>query len=246
MLIKSTNVNNARLMDFYQVMNLTAGYLSKENIAAMQITTVANEFNAALSSLDKALKQAQKTGYTESIIAADEARDNIYTGFTSSLRGMTRFPDAEIAQSAQKLMVVTDKYGQGITRLPQREESAALTNMVSELQNAENTPLLQQTGLALWVQKLADANRAFDELYANRTEKEAEFIVHLTRTERANMQAAFEKLVRAIEAYAFINGEAAYKPLADKINTEIGNVKQATKARATLNQNKTKVAETKS
>ncbi|OQA87793.1 MAG: hypothetical protein BWY27_01022 [Bacteroidetes bacterium ADurb.Bin234] len=115
MLIKSTNVNNARLMDFYQVMNLTAGYLSIENIVALQLTTVAAEFNAAFASLDKALKQAQKTGYTESIIAADEARDNFFSGFTGSLRGMTRFPDAEIAQSAQKLMVVTEKYGQRIT-----------------------------------------------------------------------------------------------------------------------------------
>ena len=68
--------------------------------------------------------------------------------------------------------------------------------------------------------------------------KEVEFIAALTRTERANMQAAFEKLAQAIEAYAFIDGEAPYKTLADTINTEIANVQQATKARASMNKGK--------
>lgn len=240
MMIKSTNLYNARLMDFYQVMNLTVGYLDKEDIAALQLSEVTTEFKATFVALDKALKQAQKTGFTESIIVADDNRDDIFTGFNGAIRSMTRFPDKEIAQSASLLLLIVEKYGQGITRLPQREESAILTNIITELQSVENTSLLQKTGLTIWVDKLAQANNEFDELYTHRTEKEAEFITGLTRTERANTQAAFEKLTRAIEAYAFINGEAAYKPLADKINTEVANVKQAAKARATLNGNLTK------
>lgn len=239
-MIKSTNLSNARLMDFYQVMNLTVSYLEKENTDALQLTQVSTEFKTAFAALDKALKQAQKTGYTDSIIAADDNRDTIFTGFTGAIRSMTRFPDKEIAQSAMKLLIVTEKYGQGITRLPQREESAVLTNIVAELRNEENASYLQKTGLTLWVDKLALANTEFDELYAHRTEKEAEFITGLTRTERATTQLAFEKLTRAIEAYSFINDEAAYKPLAEKINTEVANVKQAAKARATMNENATK------
>ena len=87
----------------------------------------------------------------------------------------------------------------------------------------------------MWLDKLEQANNEFDNLYVNRNEKEAEFISGLTRTERANMQAAFEKLVRAIEANAYLRGEDAYKPLAEKINTEVANVQQAAKSRATLN-----------
>ena len=121
--------------------------------------------------------------------------------------------------------------------MPQREETAVLTNIVSELRSPENAVALQKSGLSIWVDKLADANLAFDELYAHRTEKESEFITGLTRTERANTQAAFEKLVRAIEANAYLKGEAQYKPLAEKINTEVAKVKQAAKARTTLNAN---------
>lgn len=238
MLIKSTNLSKARLMDFYQVMTLTSGYLAKEDLAVLKLLQVNTEFETAFLSFDKAIKQAQKTGITDLLIPADDNRDNILIGFTAATRSMLRFPDAEVAQSAARILNISEKYGDGVARLPQREESAVLTNMVNELQNAENAPLLEKTGLTLWVQKLKEANIAFDLLYASRTEKEAEFIAGLTRTERANMQAAFEKLAQAIEAYAFIDGEAPYKTLADTINTEIANVQQATKARASMNKGK--------
>jgi len=233
MLIKSTNLANARLMDFYQVMGLTSGFLQKEDLGALNLNPIASDFNIAFGNFDKALKQAQKTGYTDAIIDADDNRDNIQIGFQSILSGYTRFPDKEIANAATQLLVVINKYGSGVTRLPQREESAVLTNMVGDLRNDVNAPLLQTVGVTIWVDKLDEANRAFDELYANRTAKEAEFITGLTRTERANVQAAFEKLALGIESYAFINGEAGYKPLADKINTEVANMQQAARARAT-------------
>ena len=241
MLIKSTNLANARFMDFYQVMSLVIGFLSKEDLVALNLAQEAGAFKTVFDLLEKALKQAQKTGITDDIIAADDERDNVYTGFTGSLRSMTRFPDAEIAQSAAKLLLVIEKYGNDVVRLPQREETGAIKNMVTEMQSPENVPLLQKTMQTLWVDKLDLANNKFDALYVNRNEKESEFISGLTRTERANTQAAFEKLVRAIEANAYLKGEAAYKTLADKINTEVANVHQAAKSRATMNA-KTKAA----
>ena len=235
MLVKSINLANARLMDFYQVMSLVIGFLSKEDLVALNLALEAGAFKSAFDILEKAVKQAEKTGVTEEIIAADDERDNIYTGFTGTVRNMLRFPDAEIAQSAAKLLLITNKYGSSVTRLPQREETAVLKSMVSELKNAENNVLLQKTGLTMWVDKLDESNNKFEKLYVNRNKKEAELITGVSRTERTNTQSAFEKLVRAIEANAYLKGEAAYKPLADKINTEVANVQQAAKSRSTMN-----------
>lgn len=233
MLIKSTNLTNTRLMDFYQVMSITAGFVQKEDVTGLNLKTYTDDFSAAFVSFDKALKQAQKTGYTELIIEADDERDNILAGMLGSLRAMLRFPDKDVADAAAKLILVTDKYGSGVARLPQREETAVLTNLVEDLRNTENAPLLQKVGLTAWVDKLDLSNKAFDDLYTHRTEKEAEFITGLTRTERSNMQTAFEKLCRAIDSNGFINGDTNYKPLADKINTEVAKVQQSSKARAT-------------
>jgi hypothetical protein len=243
MLIKSTNLERARLMDFYQVMSLTNSFLQKEDTTQLNLTTVTGDFNTAFVRLDSALKQAQKTGYTDAIIAADDQRDSILTGFLGALRSMVRFPDKTVAAAVTQLLVVTGKYGSGVARLPQREETAALTNMVTELRNTTNAPLLQTANLTVWVDHIDTANRAFDDLYSHRTEKEAAFITGLTRTERTNMQAAFEKLVQAIESYAFINGEALYKPLTEKINTEVAKVQTAAKSRTTMAANAKKKAE---
>lgn len=234
MLVKSINLGKARFMDFYQVMSLVISFLSKEDLVALNLAQEAGAFKTVFDILEKALKQAQKTGITDDIIAADDERDSIYIGFTGSLRNMTRFPDAEIAQSAAKLLLITDKYGNDVARLPQSEETGVLKNIVAELRSSENAALLQKAMQTMWVDKLELSNNKFDNLYVNRNEKESEFISGLTRTERANTQSAFEKLVRAIEANAYLKGEAAYKALADKINTEIANVQQAAKSRATM------------
>lgn len=237
MLVKSTNLANARFMDFYQVMSLVIGFLSKEDLAALNLAQEAGDFTTAFAVFEKAIKQAQKTGITDALIEADDVRDNIFTGFTGALRNMTRFPNDMVAQSAIKLLAIIEKYGEGIARLPQREETGVIKNIIAELKLPENIELLQTSGQAMWLREFETSNTKFEELYLNRNEKESEFISGLTRAERANMQAAFEKLVRGIEANAYLKGEAAYKPLAEKINTEVANVQQAAKSRATLNAN---------
>ena len=77
MLIKSINLRNARLMDFYQVMSLVIGFLKSEDLAALNLAQEAGDFKTVFEIFDKALKQAQKSGYTDSIIAADDNRDSI-------------------------------------------------------------------------------------------------------------------------------------------------------------------------
>jgi hypothetical protein len=233
-LIKSTNLSHIRLMDLYQVMSHTSGFLAGENLAELRLDVVASEFGTTFVSFEKALKQAQKTGYTEAIIADDDLRNTIFTGFMGSVKGLVRFPDAALSTAAEQIVTVVGKYVTSIAELPQREKTAAITNMVQDLRSADHLTLLQTTGVTAWVDKLDEANRTFDELYSHRTEKEAEFVTGLVHSERIAMQQAFVKLGKAIEAYAFINGEAAYRSLADKINTEIGAVRQAVKARHTL------------
>ena len=50
----------------------------------------------------------------------------------------------------------------------------------------------------------------------------------------------FSIFANKIEDYAFINGEAAYKPLADKINQAVADIQTAAKARTTLASNAAK------
>ncbi len=230
-LIESTNLQRAHLMDFFEVMNIVESFLQKEDLEALKLTQVAGEFTQTLAVLEEALTQARKTGITESLLEADSLRDNTFTGFNTVLKGMTYFPDDTISQSAIAITDVVEKYGKQIQRLPQREETAVLINLIEDLKSEQYTPKVIATGLTAWVEQLEQTNNEFENLYTQRTEKEAQFIVGLTKTERENMQKMFVKLCQTINAYAFLEGATNYQPLADKINTEIGNVQQMIKRR---------------
>ncbi len=230
-LIKSTNLTKAHLMDFSEVMHLVASFLKKEDLTTLKLVIISEEFHQALDELGKSLTQARKTGITESLLEMDRLRDTIFTGFKTVVKGMTYFPEKTISDAANNIKLVVEKYGKKVQKLPQREETAVLTNLIEDLTTDEYKKDVQTAGLTTWVEKLEQANNQFEELYTQRTEKEAQFVVGLAQKERENMQEMFVKLCRTIEAYALIEGEEAYRPLANKINTEISNVQEAIKRR---------------
>jgi hypothetical protein len=238
MLIKSINLGKARFMDFYQVLSLVFGFLTNKDLTELNLAHESGDFITVFEIFDKALKEAQKTGYIDRIVTADDNRNEIINGFTGSLINMTRFPDAEIAGIAVKLLMVFEKYGaEAITRLPHYEATTLLTDIVNEIGNAVNIVVLQKTGLYIWVEKLAEANLAFENLYAHHTLHDSEFITGLSFNKRKTAQATFEKLIHAIEANACLNGEAACNALADKINSELTMVKKAAKNLSSMNWN---------
>ncbi len=172
MLIKSTNLKNAHLMDFSEVMSLVASFLEKEDLDALKLTNVSKEFNDALHALEGALTQARKTGITDSLLEADKLRDDVFTGLNLTLRGMTHFPDHAIADTAAAITIVVEKYGKGIKKLPQREETAVLTNLIQDLKSDDHKTQVETVSLTAWVEELEKANNTFEQLYTERTEKE--------------------------------------------------------------------------
>ncbi len=230
-LIKSSNLRNAHLMDFAEVMSVVASFLEKEDLEALKLTQVANEFTQQLEELENGLVQARKTGLTEQIVATDHQRDNLFIGFRHILKGMTYFPDENVVQMAKQIKIVVEKYDKHINRLPQREETSVLSNLIDDLQADENKQQVNTLNLTPWVIAMQQANDKFEELYTERTEKESKIVIALAKTQRHNMQEAFTNLCQTINAYAIILGEADYQSLANKINTEINNVKQLIKTR---------------
>nr|PID95645.1 MAG: hypothetical protein CSA94_00505 [Bacteroidota bacterium] len=212
-------------------MQLISKWLDKEDLEQLKLTDEAAKFKATLKELDDALLQAKKTGFTQKIIEADNIRDSLLIGLNYVVKGMTYFTDSNISNMAEQVKTILSKYGKRIDTLPQREESAVIENILQDLQAEPIAGMLPQLGLSQWIPKLQEANTNFDSLYLARSEKEATFISGLTREQREKMQEHFSHLCRTIEAYAFIDGEDAYKTLADRINVEVAKIKQLVKSR---------------
>ncbi len=72
-------------------------------------------------------------------------------------------------------------------------------------------------------------------LYTNRNEEESQLVVGDAKKQRNITQKAFIHLCKVIEAYAIIEGEAAYMPIINRINLEVAKVKEVAKQRKTNN-----------
>ncbi len=230
-LIKSSNLKKAHLMDFFETMRIVSNFLKKEDLKVLKLEKEFDAFMQNLDALDQSLLQAQKTGLTEKIVSLDQKRDDVLTGLYFMVKGLIHFPDPLISDFASQVKDIIDKYGQQIQRLPQREESAVIVNLLQDLNDEKMQNTIKHLNLDNWLVHLERLNNEFENWYLARSEKEAEFISGLTREQRNKMQDSFTHLCRTIEAYAFIEGEKPYQALANKINVEVAKLKQLAKAR---------------
>ncbi len=230
-IIKTTNLHRAHLMEFFGVMENISSYLKEEDLEALKIKTEAELFFDTFHALDDAVLQQRKTGVTDDLLAIDNLRDDIFTGLIGVLRSTVYFPDKAISDAAKTLYDVAKNYGKEIQEISQIEESSVLSNIIGDFKSDKYKAHVTTVGVSNWLEKLEEANTQFLQLYNQRIVIKSEKVKGLAKEERRNMQAVFEELCKHIEAYAIIDGEAAYKPLAEKINSAVSDVQQKIKAR---------------
>ncbi|HBG41186.1 MAG TPA: hypothetical protein DDZ96_11925 [Porphyromonadaceae bacterium] len=240
MIIKSTNLSKSPLMEFFQVMKLIAGYLGKEDMETLKLAVVATAFLVGFDTLDAAVKQADKSGFTTVKRERDSVRDNTFVGFMEFLRSMTRYPDPDVSEAARRLLFVTEKYGKSIQAMAREQETSILHNWVGDMRQTGNVALLEKLTHLPWIDKIDEENTQYEATHISSTEEKSTYVTGLTDKARKEMQKAFENLCEAINSHAFIDGETPYIGLADKINVEVANAQQLAKSRATLLKNKKK------
>lgn len=237
-MIKKTNMQNVRHLDFFQIMSLIRDYLKNEDLKTLKLTQAAAAFEEKLQQMDDSLKQSNSIAATRELLAADEARDKTLKAIGNALKNFANSPDEEEAREGEILRQELLKYGKNLMKLPLREESAAIINILQDFEKPAHAERVASLHLEKWVQKLKVQNDAFDALYKDRSGEQAEVVVGAVRTARAELQDAFDHLAKTINANAFLNGEEAYKNLAEKINVEISRALAEAKARSTKGINK--------
>lgn len=238
-MIERTSLDKLRHFDFFQVLSLVRDYVNAEDKDALKLTAAAAALEAALKQMDSALKQSNSVAATKEILKADEVRDKTVQALYSALKTFAHSPEASEAQAAEILLQEALKYGRNLAKLPLREESAAISNLLQDFAKPENVARITALRLDAWLAILRQQNRAFDAHYKSRSGEQAEVEVGAVRTARVALQDAFDHLAKTINANAFLSGEAPYRNLSDKINVEIARALAEAKARSKKTENKT-------
>lgn len=171
---------------------------------------------AAYAEEDEALIKIRKNTHTEPRIDADIERDNTYYGMIGFNRALLKHFDREVAESAKRIKIVFDTYG-NVPKLPLNEETSAIRNLLQELCGTY-APDVEKTGLKPWIDKLEANNNTYEALVKSGYDEEAGKTELKAKETRAETDRVFRRIVERIEALSLIEGEENYAEYVRRLN----------------------------
>ena len=167
------------------------------------------------------MKPLYKSGLTEQILQWDAARDKMVVALRNHLKATARHPDSDVAAGAAKLLDIIDNYGKSIQRKPMREATGIITNLLQDFAKPEYASMITATASTSYIDKLEDSNNELEKVYNDRTRIQAAVEVGAAKESRIALRKAFSKLVKTINAYAFLENKEPYQQLIIHINQEV-------------------------
>jgi len=214
------NLTKLRLMNFYQVMTNVQLFLSQEDLETLKLKDAAKVFDEKYKAFDAAVQPMRGDVDTKELNKLDERRDKALIGLYGHVRVFTGFPEEAKATAAQQLQAILLKYDKAPQTKPLREETAIVSNIVSDLEVADAKAKLTLIGAEKWLDELKDANKKFEAAYNARTQRNMD-LVGQTKEKRIALDDEYRRLAHTINALATLGGEAPYKRLMSSINADI-------------------------
>ena len=214
------NLTKLRLMNFYQVMTNVQLFLSQEDLETLKLKDAAKVFDEKYKAFDAAVQPMRGDVDTKELNKLDERRDKALMGLYGHVRVFTGFPEEAKATAAQQLQAILLKYDKAPQTKPLREETAIVSNVVSDLEVADAKTKLTLIGADKWLDELKDANKKFEAAYNARTQRNMD-LVGQTKEKRIALDDEYRHLAHTINALATLGGEAPYKRLMSSINADI-------------------------
>ena len=214
------NLTKLRLMNFYQVMTNVQLFLSQEDLETLKLKDAAKVFDEKYKAFDAAVQPMRGDVDTKELNKLDERRDKALIGLYGHVRVFTGFPEEAKATAAQQLQAILLKYDKAPQTKPLREETAIVSNVVSDLEVADAKAKLTLIGAEKWLDELKEANKKFEAAYNARTQRNMD-LVGQTKEKRIALDDEYRRLAHTINALATLGGEAPYKRLMSSINADI-------------------------
>lgn len=244
-----TSARNAEHFQFhYDVLQVvTESFATKRGISALR-TNYATLFQKE----DEAFVMARALSGTADVEQKDAVRDELSIYICLSVEAKRYSPIATEREAATRIYIAISPYRQAHQR-PYAENTALVTNMVTDLQGDAFAADVAQLGLTDAVVALKTANEEFNTVYAGRSdEKQGRESSEKMKTIRPQVDGAYRSLVAAINSLYQVNqlvtkdeeAAAEMEEVIDKLNAHILQLSQTLAARTARRANKAKIAHT--
>jgi len=234
--IANLNLHNQRNGGHYQFLTDFNDFVIRYTPQALGIVDAYEAFKLKYQDEIEAYKAITKSATTEDITDADHDRDITLRSTTDIARAALNHYDANAHNAAKKVNVIFDQYGD-LASKPYDEETGGIENVVKDLRTktARDIGII---GLEPWINMLERQNITFKTLEAARNSEEANRSELRMKQVRLEVDAAYRKITKRINALIEVNGEAPYAEFVKELNARI------TRAKDAIAQSKARVATT--
>ena len=208
---------------FLFISNVLARAEADANIKSKLSTQIAS-LKSAKEQEDEDLKISQKSLLTDDIAAADAESDGLYSGYKKAVKGFNDLPVANMAQAAKVLTQHIKDYAID-PKMQLDKETGLLINFIDDLEKKYANEV-QTLSLGAFVTALKAANEKVRTLTTSRTDERMLKAIGALKVSRKASDDAYRLLVKFVNAYALIEGDAKYLNFIDYVNTEIVHYKR--------------------
>ncbi|MDO4881310.1 MAG: DUF6261 family protein [Capnocytophaga sp.] len=219
--IKKYQLKDIRLMEFFQVMLDIKSFLEKEDLPSLGLSDIKVVFDNALRKFDEAIKPIQKSPYTQKLQEVNSERSQLLFGITKYCEAYSKFPKKDVAEASKKILLNIKKYGRQFSKKSLQEKTGIINSLISDFKNEELSKAVQKIKAEEWISYLEEQNTIFSNIYNERTEEKGSMEIGKTQEARKEMNDAYTKLIKNINAQVTINGRQKYINLINTMNKVI-------------------------
>ena len=156
---------------------------------------------------DKLYAKLTYSGKGDDILTADAARDKAFYALKLYLSGYKDVPSLPDTLEAAQLYEVMEQYDRGITKMTYADETAQLKSLFTELDKPEHIARLTTLKLKPAYEDLKAKQKAFEDLYAEQAEANAELRALPSATSaRARLEKALRTYLDLVAAMRTVTG----------------------------------------
>lgn len=226
---KVTYLSMARDGEHWFLYNGLAGLLTQEFSTKYNLDVFYKPFTAAFADEGASYSAVTKSASTELVAEADKRRDNGLRRLDLGVQYALYSDEAAVSEAARRCMVILDRH-RGASNLSYAENTAAVADVVEQLQSETYAADIATLGLTDTVAALKQLNDTFQEAYMSRIpERYARSNRESMRSVRTRVDATFADLADAINAIYIVaaylepnaDNAAEIKAMADAVNGAI-------------------------
>lgn len=232
-MIESINLRFLPMLGFYQTAKNILDQIADISFTEEGLEQLLTDMNNAFHDLDGVVRRTQGSLHTETLTNLDEGRDALLTGLGGVLRSYLFINIAAQRDAARQLLAYYDTYGDRVARLPQAEETAAITNLIQDFNRPEGQQALGVLPfLNSWIEQLQEINQQFESLFNTRDADTTIPEAGLPKKYRDVLQNVFNSFKRRVNAaIEMSNGaNATAQQAAEVVNAAVQSARQRYRA----------------